>query len=211
MTPRQHPRARAPVRALLVCIIACAVAGVVVRLSADAALSQREADSLHRKILSIQQFATTSLPGARLTPVSEAELNSYIRFALSADLPAGVVEPYIGIVGNGEVHGRAVVDLDAVRRAKPRGWLDPLAYISGRVPVTTAGRLVAQDGAARFEFWTATVAGVGVPKAVLDELVAFYTRSEASPRGLSLDDTFDLPARIAEITVEPGRAILIQR
>ena len=70
---------------------------------------------------------------------------------------------------------------------------------------------MAQDGAARFEFWNATLAGVGVPKAVLDELVAFYTRSAASPRGLSLDDAFELPARIAEITVEPGRAIVIQR
>ncbi len=181
------------------------------RAWADVALSQREADSLQRKILAIQQFATSPLPGARLTPVSEAELNSYIRFALAADLPSGVVEPYVAIVGNGEVRGRAVVDLDAVRTARPRGWLDPLAYVTGRVPVTATGRLVAQDGAARFEFWNATLAGVGVPKAVLDELVAFYTRSEASPRGLSLDDAFELPARIAEITVEPGRAILIQR
>ena len=181
------------------------------RAWADVALSQREADSLQRKILAIQQFATSPLSGARLTPVSEAELNSYIRFALAADLPAGVVEPYVAIVGNGEVRGRAVVDLDAVRTARPRGWLDPLAYVTGRVPVTATGRLVAQDGAARFEFWNATLAGVGVPKAVLDELVAFYTRSAASPRGLSLDDAFELPARIAEITVEPGRAIVIQR
>lgn len=199
-----------PARAVALATLLAVAAGVA-GVGAEVSLSQREADSLQRKILSIQQYGASSLTGARLTPVSEAELNSYIRFALSAELPAGVVEPYIGIVGNGEVRGRAVVDLDAVRRSKPRGWFDPLAYIAGRVPVTTSGRLVAQDGAARFEVWTVTVAGVGVPKTVLDELVGFYTRSDASPRGLSLDDTFALPARIAEITVEPGRAILIQR
>lgn len=205
MAARLHARGRA----LLLATFACAAA--VAGLGADVTLSQREADSLQRKILSIKQYAVSPLAGARLTPVSEAELNSYIRFTLAADLPAGVVDPYVGIVGEGEVQARAVVDLDLVRQSKPRGWLDPMAYVGGRVPVTAAGRLVAQDGAARFEFRTATVAGLGVPKLVLDELVAFYTRSQASPRGLSLDDTFALPARIAEITVEPGRAIVIQR
>lgn len=198
-------------RALALATLAIALAGAALGVSAQEALSQRESDSLQRKILAIQQYAGSSLTGSRLTPVSEAELNSYLRFALAADLPAGVVDPYVQIVGNGEVRGRATVDFDAVRTAKPRGWLDPLAYVTGRVPVTSAGRLVAENGAARLEIWSATVAGIAVSKTVLQEIVSFYTRSAESPRGVNLDDPVDLPARIAEITVEPGRAIVIQK
>jgi hypothetical protein len=206
-----HSRLRSHARAIALATLCLVLSGAWRTIGADAPLSQRESDSLQQKILSIRQYAAATPTGARLTPVSEAELNSYLRFALAADLPAGIVDPYVGIVGGGEVRGRAVVDFDAVRRSKTRGWFDPLAYVTGQVPVTASGRIVAADGRARFEFGAATVAGVGVPKAVLDEIVAFYTRTSSNQNGLSLDDTYDLPARIAEISVEPGRAIVIQR
>jgi hypothetical protein len=184
---------------------------LAVGLGAQAALSQREADSLDRKVLAIKQYAQSTLTGARLTPVTEAELNSYIRFNLAEQTPKGLVDPYIRIVGDGRVHARATVDLDGVRRSKQRGWLDPLAYLSGRVPVEATGRLAARDGMARFELDTATVGGVQVPNVVLQELVSYYSRSASAPGGLSLDEAYELPARIQEITVEPGRAIVIQR
>jgi hypothetical protein len=178
---------------------------------ADVVLSQRSADALQRKILGIQQYASTTLTGARLTPVTESELNSYIRFTLAPQIPAGVVEPYVTILGEGQVRARAVVDLDAVRRSKARGWLDPLAYLSGRVPVTAAGAVTAAEGKARLALAETTVAGVPVPNAVLQELVSFYSRSPQSPRGLDLDEPFELPARIKEIHVEAGQAIVVQR
>jgi hypothetical protein len=202
------PHARRRRACVLVLLLVCAW-GLGAR--AEVALSRVESDSLERKILGIQQYAASSLEGARLTPVSEAELNSYIRFALAGTLPAGVVDPYVTMAGEGEVRGRATVDLDQVRRAKARSWLDPLAYLSGRLPVTAEGRLTAQGGLAQFELTTAAVAGVTVPKVVLQELVSFYSRSDTSPEGVSLDDTFRLPARIDDIAVEPGRAMIIQR
>jgi hypothetical protein len=180
-------------------------------LLADVALSQRSSDALQRKILGIQQYAGTTLAGSRLTPVTEAELNSYIRFSLAPQIPTGVVEPYVAIVGGGQVRGRAVVDLDLVRKAKTRGWLDPLAYLSGRVPVTAAGSLTAADGKARLELSETTISGVAVPLAVLQELVGFYSRSPNYPNGVDLDEPFDLPARIKEIHVEAGQAIVVQR
>lgn len=178
---------------------------------ADQPLSQREADSFARKILGIQHYAAAGLRGARLTPVSEAELNSYIRFVLGPEIPAGIVEPYVSMLGEGLVAARAVVDLDAVRASRERGWLDPLAYVSGRLPVEAAGRLVAEGGVARFELTSASVAGVAIPKAVLQEVVSYYSKSTTAPGGIQLDAPFELPARIVEIGVEPGRAIVIQR
>lgn len=180
-------------------------------LLADVALSQRSADALERKILGIQQYAGTTLTGSRLTPVTEAELNSYIRFSLASQIPTGVVEPYVTILGGGQVRGRAVVDLDLVRKAKSRGWLDPLAYLSGRVPVTAAGSLTAADGRAQLELSEATISGVSVPLAVLQELVSYYSRSPNYPNGVDLEAPFDLPARIKDIHVETGQAIVVQR
>jgi hypothetical protein len=179
--------------------------------AADAGLSQRSADSLQRKILGIRQYASTTLTGSRLTPVTEAELNSYIRYSLAPQIPTGVVEPYVTIVGGGRVSGRAVVDLDAVRTAKTRGWLDPLAYLRGRLPVAAAGSLSTADGKARFELAEASISGVPVPEAVLQELVSFYSRSPQYPDGVDLEAPFDLPARIKEIHVEAGQAIVVQR
>ena len=123
-----------------------------------------------------------ALSGSRLTPVTEAELNSYIRFSLASQIPTGVVEPYVTILGGDQVRGRAVVDLDLVRKSKSRGWLDPLAYLSGRVPVTASGVPAAADGSAQLELSEATIAGVPSRSTVLQELVSYYSRSPNYPR-----------------------------
>ena len=53
-----------------------------------------------------------------------------------SQIPVGIVDPTINALGDGRVGGRAVVDLDAVRKQKQRGWLDPLGYMTGRLPIT---------------------------------------------------------------------------
>jgi hypothetical protein len=45
---------------------------------------------------------------------------------------------------------------------------------------------------------------------LLQEIISHYSRSAANPSGLSLDDPFALPARIREIQVERGQAIIVQ-
>jgi len=85
-----------------------------------------------------------------------------------------------------------------------------LSYASGRLPVTAAGVLTTSNGVGRFAFESATLASVPVPKALLQEIVSYYSRSRETPAGISLDDPFPLPARIREIQVESGRAIVIQ-
>ncbi len=54
------------------------------------------------------------------------------------------------------------------------------------------------------------MSGIPVPKAFLQELVSFYTRSADHPRGISIDDVFELPANIREIQVGQGSAIVVQ-
>lgn len=209
----EYPPSRARVVPRSLCasiaLVVCGAAGGA--LSADVALSQREADSLQRKVMTIQQYGQAPLTGERLTPISEAELNSYLRFVAGPQLPPGVVDPYLRLVGEGKVEGRAVVDLDRVRTATTRGWLDPMNLVTGRLLVSASGELSATNGIARFTFAYASIAGVPIPRVVLAELVAYYSQSADFPRGIGLDDPFPLTARIKEIHVQSGQAIVIQK
>jgi hypothetical protein len=108
------------------------------------------------------------------------------------------------------VAGRAIVDLDAVRQQKQRGWMDPLGYLSGKVPVTAAGTLTTSNGTGRFQLESAELSGVNVPKFVLQELLSYYSRTPETPNGIDMDAPFELPAGIKEIRVGVGSATIVQ-
>lgn len=194
----------------LLCVALVPLMAAVV--AADSIVGRREADSFARKVLTIAQYGEAALTGARLTPITESEFNAYLRLDLRDQLPAGVVDPSVQALGEGRLVGQATVDLDAVRRARQSGGLlDPMNLLTGRLPVTAAGVLRTEQGRARFELESASVGGIPVPKSVLQELVTYYSRSPESPRGIDLDASFALPARISEIHVDTGRAVVVQR
>jgi hypothetical protein len=126
-------------------------------------------------------------------------------------LPAGVTEPRVTIVGGGKVRAAATVDLEAVsKRRSTGGVLDPWSYMGGRLPVTLSGVLHTQDGVGRFEVEDAAISGVPVPRSMLDEVVAYYSRTANDPDGVRLDDSFKLPAKIKQIEVGQGQAVVVQ-
>lgn len=146
-----------------------------------------------------------------ITPVSEGELNSYLTYEAGSDIPIGLSQPRLFLFDGGRVAGRAVVDLDAVRRARrSTSWLDPVNYLAGKVPVSVEGVLTSRDGLAWFRLESATFGGVPVPKMILQEVVSYYSRSPEKPDGVSLDDPYPLPARIRQIDVRRGQAQVIQ-
>ena len=57
---------------------------------------------------------------------------------------------------------------------------------------------------------SAAVGGLPIPKILLQEIVGYYSRTATNPAGIKLDDPFALPARIREIQVERGQAIIVQ-
>ena len=187
-----------------------AVAAVVV---AEAATPRQDADLLRQKVAAIVEFGTLTRPAGqpRRTTLTESELNAYLTLDATKDLPAGVVEPSLSILGPGRLSGRAVVDLDAVRRQQPpQGLLDPRRLLVGRLPVTASGVLQTANGVARFSLESAAVGGIPMPKAVLQEILGYYTRSAERPEGLNMDDPFALPSNIREIHVDRGQAVVIQ-
>jgi hypothetical protein len=180
-------------------------------LRADVRTSKRDAASLKQKVAAITAQGEQPSSVARRTIVTESEVNSYLAYEAGSQIPVGVVEPSIAVVGPGRLSGRAVVDLDAVRKQKaPASLLDPMNYLMGRLAVTAVGTLKTSNGIGHFELESSNVGSVPIPKILLQEIVSYYSRTPEKPAGISLDDPFQLPARIREIKVERGQAIIVQ-
>ena len=189
----------------------CLVAALGVSTQADVRTSRRDATLLKQKVATITAHAEKPTRQPRRTTVTENEVNSYLAYEAREQLPTGVVEPSVTILGSGRLSGRAVVDLDAVRREKnPTSLLDPMNYLMGKVPVSATGVLKTSNGVGHFELESAAISRLPIPKFLLQEIVSYYSRTTANPAGISLDDPFALPARIREIQVERGQAIIVQ-
>jgi hypothetical protein len=185
--------------------------GIGVAARDSATQTRREADGMQAKLLQIVMRGEQCPCSKRSsTTITQNEVNAYLQHHAAGDLPEGVVAPSITIIGAGRVSGRATVDLDRVRTSRQRGWLDPASYLTGKLPVTAIGILHTRDGIGRFELQAATVGGVSVPKVVLQELLSYYSATPEDPDGLSLDETFELPAKIKEIQVGKAVAYVIQ-
>ena len=185
-------------------------AGLLTSVTA-ANVSRQQALAFQKKLEQIVRYGETRSDRARQTVVTEGEVNSYLRFSTGDKLPVGVTDPSIGIEGQGRLNGRAVVDLDVVRRKKGSGgWFDPLSYLTGRLPLTATGVLQTHAGRGRFTLETAAISGVPIPKPFLQEIVSYYSRTDDYPNGINIDDPFDLPAEIQKIEVQQGRATIIQ-
>jgi hypothetical protein len=192
-----------------------ALLALALAVSAGAAQrhSRQEADRFDGKLHRIVELGKAVPRGGaapRTTQITDAELNAYFQHHAKDQIPVGIVEPAIHALGDGRVSGRAVVDLDAVRKQKPRGWMDPMGYLTGRVPVTATGTLTTKDGVGRFTLETAEVSGVTVPKTLLQELLSYYSRTPENPNGVNMDEPFELPAKIREIRVGKAQATIVQ-
>jgi hypothetical protein len=170
-----------------------------------------DADLLKQKVATITQRGAAPSRQPLRTTVTEREVNAYLVYEMADELPAGVADPSVSIPGTDRVTARAVVDLDAVRRQRnPTSLFDPMRYLRGRLPVRATGVLHASNGIAQFELESADIAGVPIPKLLLQEIVSHYSRSAEHPSGINLDDPVALPARIREIHVERGQAVIVQ-
>jgi hypothetical protein len=203
-------------RAALAGLVVAAVS-IVATVHGAAPISRQQADAFSRKITIIRQQGeapagtSTTKAGTKRTSVTESELNSWFAYKSQSLLPEGLTRPALTIIGNGRVTGEATVDLDAIsKRRQSGGTFDPWNLVGGRLPVTVTGILHTGDGRGRFELQSAELSGIPVPKSLLQELVSYYSKSADRPNGVRLDDAFELPAKIRQIDVGAGQAVVVQ-
>lgn len=191
--------------------IALLAAGLLLGAAALADVSREQAQVFQQKLVRIRDNGQVKSPKPRETPITQDEVNSYLRYSAGSQIPVGVTEPAIVIEGESRLSGRAVVDLDAIRRQRSSGsWFDPTSYLTGTLPVTASGVLRTSDGRGQFTLERATVGGIPIPKTFLQEIVSYYSRSDDYPNGVNIDDPFNLPAEIRRIDVAPARAVIVQ-
>lgn len=174
--------------------------------------SRQAAEALSQKINAITQRATAAR-GGRPTSVTltEDELNSWFVYRSARYLPAGVSKPSVTLMGAGTLKGGATLDLEAVAKRRSSGSaLDPLSYLGGMVPVTVTGTLHTRGGTGRFDVQSTEIAGIPVPRFLLQELLSIYGASPEQPEGVRLDESFALPANIQHIDVGLGQMVVVQ-
>jgi hypothetical protein len=199
-------------RVLICAVLALASVALGALAAQQPQLTPTEAASLEKKLTAILgRGAQSPAPTARVrTALTEREINAFLKFSYSDQLPKGVTQPEVSLAGDRKVSGHAVVDLDAVRTSKERGWLDPAAYLTGKVEVSAAGLFHATNGKGTFQFESARLGAVPIPKALFQELVTHYSRSPELPAGIDIEKPFDLPARIREVEIQRGAATITQ-
>jgi hypothetical protein len=197
----RHPRI---VLAFLVTV------GVVAAAAANVPRTRADADQMVRKITVITANGMSARPAARRTTVTERELNSFLTFHARDEIPAGVLEPTVTIGAAGRLTGGAIVDLDAVRKARSSDGFSATSLLTGRLPVQASGVLHTRNGIGRFELQEAWVSSIPIPKTLLQEIVSHYTRAPDAPKGIELEAPFELPVAIREIRTAQGEAVVVQ-
>jgi hypothetical protein len=174
-------------------------------------VSRRDAARLQAKIDRITKATPAQGKGASVTPITETEVNSYLRFELSDRIPTGVTDPWVSILEDGRLSGRATVDLARVAQSrKSSGKLDPFSFLSGSLPVAVNGILRTKNGVGTFAVESASISSVPVPAWMLQEIVSYYSKSESAPKGVAIDKPFVLPSGIREIQTARGQATVVQ-
>ncbi len=187
------------------------IAGVFVcSLSGAEPVSRRDAARLQAKLDRITKNSA-SRGKAATTPITEAEVNSYLRFELGDRIPPGVTEPWVSLLDKGRLSGSATVDLARVGQGrKSTGMLDPFNFLAGTMPLAVNGVLKTKDGVGTFALESASISGVPVPAWMLQEIVTYYSKSATLPNGVSIEKPFELPSGIREIQLAKGQAVVVQ-
>jgi hypothetical protein len=193
------------------CVLVSLLAGLASSSIAAVQLTKEQGDALERKIDEIAKNGSSNPVRSKKTVISEREVASYLAFNGKDKIPRGLANPAISMLGNGNLAGRVFVDIDEFKRQRgSSGLMDPLSYVSGQVPLTARGVLTSRDGRGHFQLGSAEILGVPLPKSILQELVSFFSRTPEYPRGFNMDEPFNLPAKIRQVAVNQGEALIVQ-
>ena len=168
-------------------------------------------DQLQEKLDAVIANGEQTPVPAKTTAFSEAEVNRALRVNFKDKIPSGITEPEVKLLGNFRLTARVVVDVDEFKRKRgKRSNAGPLNFFGGKIPVLVRGDLVTRAGQGQFKLQSAEVNGIPLPKSLVQEMLATYTRSRNNPNGIDLERPFDLPVNIREAIINLGEAVIVQ-
>jgi hypothetical protein len=180
-------------------------------VGAGQAPTRAEGDAMERKFATITERG--NLTPQRLSPAfktsfSERELNAYLTFNGQSRMPVGLREPRVTIPAANRFDGRALVDLDEVRKSKDYGVLGVL--LQGVHELKVSGTFSGANGKGVVHISAASLDGLPVPQTLIETLVSHFSKTPDTPGGFQLDKPFDLTSRIQVIQLQTGLVTVIQ-
>jgi hypothetical protein len=196
-------------RVVALAVAACAVlgSGSLEAQSPAPGPSWPAAESLARKLTTIEAQKRQKTRKPETVEVTEHELNSYLNLKLGADLPTGLSDVQVSMLRE-RLQATGQVDLDKLDVKRGASAFSPLTLLSGKVPVLLRGRLQSLDGFGTVEWEEVQLATIPVPLSVLERLVASSTRTASNPQGFDINAPFRFPYSVRRVRIEPGRALL---
>jgi hypothetical protein len=172
------------------------------------ALSKEEADSAAGKFQRILDSSDRGVSFGTLR-LNEAEINSYIRYDLTQEIPSGVSKVALKLQP-GRTHGTAEVDFDRLRQSM-RTQPNPLIalFLTGVHELGVEGTVSGANGSGEFHLESVTFDNATLPEPVVEYLIDHYLRTRYP--GVAINQPFRLPFSIEQLVVETGSVRLTAR
>ena len=141
--------------------------------------------------------------------LNEAEINSYIRYDMSSEIPSGVSNVALKLQP-GRTHGTAEVDFDRLRQSM-RTPPNPLIalFLTGIHELGVEGTVSGANGSGEFHLESVTFDNATLPEPVVEYLIDHYLRTRYP--GVAINQPFRLPFSIEQLVVETGSVRLTAR
>jgi hypothetical protein len=193
----------------------CVALTLGVCATAQTADAKRDNDKMQQSLGAIMaranaQPAAGRAPAPLRTTFTDVQFNAWLLADGKDNVPVGLLQPKVTFLPAGKLSAKAVVDLDAVRKSKSRGMLDPMNLLTGMMPVTLTGSLTGTGGQATFDVESASLGTWPLPRGILQELIAYYSKSPEYPDGITLGKPFPLPAAVKALIIARGTATVVQ-
>lgn len=200
---------------LMTCVTLVPVTGLRVFAQSSKNDKPSDNDQMQQALAVIMTRANAPVakgrPSSALRTIfSDAQLNAWLLKDGKDNVPVGLLSPTVAFLAASKLTAKAVVDLDAVRKSKPRGMMDPMNLLSGLVPVTLTGTLSGTRGMGTFDVQSAALGTWPLPRSMLQELIAYYSKSPEYPDGITLGKPFPLPAAVKSLLIAKGTATVVQ-
>ena len=166
--------------------------------------SERSAQSLQAKIDAIKKASRTPghKRGSSRVELSEQELESYVVYSLKEDIPAQIDSIEVQLAPD-LIGSETQVTFTSNATGNP--VVDTL--VGGTHNLSLKGKLTGHDGRGKFDLQQVQVDGIPVPNVLIQALLKKYVKPKYPE--VDLNEPFDLPWEIQELTVGTGKATVV--